>query len=62
MHTRLSVDEGDIEAAKYLAVKLRDDKEFYEYQSRKCKENYNLFYSEEIFLRKFDEILMSENV
>jgi hypothetical protein len=40
LHPELSVNIGDIEKANQLAIKLRDDKEFYNYCSDISKDNY----------------------
>jgi len=45
-HPDLSVDVDDVESARKLAIKLRDDLDFYNECSIKCKslykENYNI--------------------
>lgn len=53
-HPDLSVDMGDLTAAKQLVEKLRKDEEFYLYCSNICKELYKTHYSEESFLKKFN--------
>lgn len=43
-HFNLSVDVGDLITARELAVRLREDKEFYDKCSREAKEEYNKYY------------------
>lgn len=50
-HPDLSIDVDDVEKGRILAKRLIEDKEFYEMCSKKCKENYNTFYSKEQFLK-----------
>ena len=44
-HPDLSVDVEDVEKARILAIKLKEDKEFYDYCSRTSKQNYRKFYN-----------------
>jgi hypothetical protein len=44
-HPELSVDVNDVEKARLLAIKLKNDEEFYKECSINCKENYNKEYS-----------------
>jgi hypothetical protein len=53
-HPDLTIELGDLEFAKKIATKLRNDKEFYLYCSNKCKEIYKELYSEKSFLNKFN--------
>ena len=53
----LSVDRGDIVAARKLANKLQSNKEFYNEVSSKSKELYNELYKEDKFIENFGEIL-----
>jgi hypothetical protein len=53
-HPDLTIELGDLEFAKKIATKLRNDKEFYLYWSNKCKEIYKELYSEKSFLNKFN--------
>jgi hypothetical protein len=57
IHPDLSVDFGDLEKAKDLAKKLRNDKDFYVYCSKSSQENYNEFFSESAFLKHMNKIL-----
>lgn len=51
-HTALSVDINDLNGARELAIKLREDKEFYNYCSNSAKENYKKYYSLEVWKEK----------
>ena len=48
-HPDLSVDISDLTAARQIAKKLRDDKEFYLYCSNNAKEKYKEYYHESKF-------------
>jgi hypothetical protein len=56
LHPELSVNIGDIEKANQLAIKLRDDKEFYNYCSDISKDNYLIYYTEKKWLQNWNEI------
>jgi hypothetical protein len=56
LHPQLSVEIGDIEHANSLAIKLRDDKEFYNYSSQNAKDNYKRFYTENVWLQNWKTI------
>lgn len=56
LHPDLSVDIGDIEKANQLAIKLKDDKKFYNYCSQNAKNNYKLSYTENVWLQKWNKI------
>ena len=43
---QLSVEMGDLKSARELANKLKEDKTFYGFISKKAKNNYNAFFSE----------------
>ena len=53
-HPNLTVDVGDLVTAKKLIKLLGDDYEFYNYQSKIDKINYNKFYTEQVFKNKFE--------
>jgi len=53
LHPDLTVDVGDLNAARKIALKLRNDEEFYLYLSKLSKELYNLHYNENQFIEKF---------
>mgnify|MGYP003121149539 FL=1 len=58
LHPLLSVDDGDIQSAKKLAIKLRDDEDFYNERGKSCRENYNKsLYNEKNFVPYITEIL-----
>ena len=59
LYPELSVNIGDIEKANQLAVRLRDNKEFYNYCSENAKDNYKIFYTEEIWYNNFNSMLSS---
>ena len=52
-HPDLTVKLGDLESARQIALKLRNDEEFYLYCSKVSKEMYNIHFSEKTFLSKF---------
>ena len=53
LHPDLTVDLGDLQSARNIASKLRNDEEFYLYYSNKCKELYQINYTEEKFKEQF---------
>ena len=53
----LSVDLYDIEKAKSLAVKLKNDKDFYNECSKNAIKNYESNYSEDIFIEYMTRVL-----
>lgn len=57
LHPELSVPDGDIEQARKLASKLRNDESFYEYCSNQTKQLYNELYSEKIYKDKINKII-----
>jgi hypothetical protein len=56
-HPELSVDVYDVESALNLAIRLRDDKEFYTNCSITARQNYEKYYKEEVFRNKFQSIM-----
>ena len=44
-HPNLSVDNDDVETARKLAKKLKEDQDFYHHCSKTAKENYNKYYT-----------------
>jgi hypothetical protein len=54
LHPNLTVELGDLNSARKLAKKLRNDPEFYLYCSYSCKNFYNEYYTEKKFLNKFN--------
>ena len=59
LHPELSVNVGDIEKSNQLAVRLRDDKEFYNYCSKNANDNYKIFYTESVWFNNFNSMLSS---
>ena len=57
IHPDLSIDFDDVEKARQLAIKLKEDKDFYNMCAEKAKTNYNTLFSEEIFLEKMKKRL-----
>ena len=51
-HKDLTIEIGDLPTAKFLAQKLRNDKDFYVYCAKQCKYKYNLYYTETKFKQK----------
>jgi hypothetical protein len=52
-HPHLTVDLGDLQAARKLAKKLRQDEEFYLYCSIHSRDTYKDTYNEKIFIENF---------
>jgi hypothetical protein len=62
LHPLLSVDDGDLESAKKLAIQLRDDDDFYSERSLFCRENYVAsLYNEKNFTPYITKILEGLN-
>ena len=58
LHPSLSVKPGDLESARKLAKKLRDDKDFYNKCSKECKDNYkNSVFNEKNYMPKIEEVI-----
>ena len=57
LHPQLSVTDGDIESARKLAMKLKNDNEFYNRCSDTTKKLFQERYSEKTFLNKVNIIL-----
>ena len=56
LHPLTTVELGDIEHAKSLAKKLKDDK-FYKFCMETTQKRYDMYYSEKVFLENFDGIM-----
>ena len=56
-HPSLSVAVNDLEAARELAIQLRDDKEFYTQCSEIAKSNYEACFSKEVWLQRIKKEL-----
>ena len=57
----LSIDVHDIAAARKLAIRLRDDRDFYTECSFKARENYRVYYSLDTWSHKIKFILNEEH-
>ena len=55
LHPKLSVRLGDVEKARKLANKLKNNKKFLENCSKECKLNYQNLYSEDKFLEHMNK-------
>jgi hypothetical protein len=60
-HPDLSVDVDDVQTARNLALKLRNDEEFYLYCSNIAKENYRKHYDIQIWKDKMSDIFKPIN-
>lgn len=56
-HPDLAVDVEDVEKAIMLAERLKNDEEFYKQCSITAKDNYKIYYSQELFKSKLNNIL-----
>ena len=56
LHPELSVNIGDVEKANELAIKLRDDKSFYNHCSTSSRDLYQIYYTEEKWLSDWNTI------
>jgi hypothetical protein len=57
LHPELSVNVGDIETANKLAIKLKEDKSFYNHCSEASKDLYQIYYTEEKWLNNWKTII-----
>lgn len=61
LHPELSVNDGDMFAARKLAIQLKEDDNFYNHCSQQTKKLYEELYSEKVFVSKmtnfFEKIL-----
>ena len=55
IHPNLSVKIGDLESARKLCQKLKNDEEFYKNCSTESLENYQKYYSEKVFIKNMKE-------
>ena len=55
-HSELTVAIGDINSARQLVNKLKTDDNFYQIQSKQCKDNYELHFSEHEYVKKWKNI------
>ncbi len=56
-HPSLSVAVNDLEGARELAIRLRDDKEFYNECSEMAKANYEACFSQEVWTKRMENYL-----
>ena len=56
-HSDLSVDVGDIESAKFLMKKLKDDKDFYNDCSKTAIEKYNECFDEKVYIYTMKKVI-----
>ena len=56
LHPLTTVELGEIDQAKDIARKLKDDK-FYKFCMETTQKRYNMYYSEKVFLKHFDGIM-----
>lgn len=61
LHPKLSIDDGDLDKARYLMHLLFNDKDFYYECSKETKSLYEKLYSEKTFLKIFYEKFKSSN-
>ena len=57
LHPELSVNIGDIEKANQLAIKLKEDKSFYNHCSEASTDLYQIYYTEEKWLNNWKTII-----
>lgn len=56
LHPLTTVELGDIDKAKDIARKLKDDK-FYKFCMETTQKRYDMYYSEKVFLKHFDGVI-----
>jgi len=56
-HPNLSVDVGDIESAKSLMIKLKEDKAFYDDCSKTAIEKYNECFDEKVYIYTMNKVI-----
>ncbi len=56
-HPQLTIKMNDLNNARRLANKLKNDNGFYETQSQTAKNNFNVFYNENEYQKKLNEII-----
>jgi hypothetical protein len=60
VHNMTSVELGDMEEAKKIAKRLKEDTEFYEVCSETTKRQYHKYFSEDIYVKHMGNILSDE--
>lgn len=61
LHPLTTVDEGDLEKAQLMVEKLQDEK-FYNLCSETTKKRYKQYYTEEVWLHRWEEIMKAEGL
>ena len=56
-HPSLGIEHYDMETARKLAIRLRDDTDFYNKCSKEATDNHNKYFGEKVFLNKMEKIL-----
>lgn len=54
IHPKLSVDIGNLESARKLAIELKNNDSFYKECSIEARDNYKKYFSESVFLNKME--------
>jgi hypothetical protein len=57
LHPNLTVPEGDVQQARKLAIKLKNDDNFYAHCSSTAKSLYKELYSEDVYKATMNQIL-----
>jgi len=57
-HPELSVEVNDLDTARTLAIRLRDDREFYNKCSKIASENYKKYYNIDIWRNRIKNIII----
>jgi hypothetical protein len=60
IHPNLSININDIGKAKKLIYKLKNNKKYYDEQSKLAIENYNKFHSENVFIKYMNDLNLGE--
>jgi hypothetical protein len=55
LHPNTTVEVGDLESAKEIALKLKNDEEFYKGCSEETQYRFNEFYTEEKWLENWEK-------
>ena len=57
LHPYCTVSEGNLDLAREMAKRLVTHQNFYETCSKEAKENYNKFFSEEVYIDNMNKII-----
>ena len=60
-HPQLTVSMHNLQHAKKLAKRLKEDNNFYEHQSEVAKNNYNIFFGEKEYIYNMKEVMNEIN-